>query len=472
MNYSVHQDLRLICVINICNSNRLFTFKDGHSSHGHQAGLLILKRIPKGHQDHHHHQDTKTSAYKPSGPSAGTIVTKFLGASSSLDPYKPAPFGHTAIGDTPHSFDNHDNHEIHPTSHNSDTFGNTGSGIASHNVDGGINIPPTAADYGLNDNAPASTGSGNLEPPATSYGIPFEKAPSYLDQNVEDYITSDTKNTQNSLPPPSATPINPNNNINNKVKHPEPVFQYPHTKLPKPSSSNQHSSPNYLTMFQNLDPRNPDNQQISGNGETDQYKDNKYKQPGYVGNSAEGLADYSSKDQLNYNQYPPLGGQSIFHQTVSDPAKYPNILDYPQGFPPAVGNGAVPFSSGGFQSLNSYDEDPLSSFLINVHDNVPSASMLASKPTANASPSPYLESPKETSFLPTPNSDQPLALPSRYPFIDPNTNRPRKTKRKPSRTKNSSSKRPSSSSKPKQTNLNIVKSVAYELGPDGPKRLT
>ncbi|KAG5885597.1 hypothetical protein JTB14_024778 [Gonioctena quinquepunctata] len=382
--------------------------------HGGADGLLIVKKIQGG--NHHKHVED-VPPFKPvesSGPSFGSIIGKFLWASSSLDPHQPEPFGDTASAD------------IHPESHHSESH-------FYHHDSHDNEISPSAAGLAIH-------GKGNIvdheksEQPSTSYGTPFEEAPSYLNHNL-DFVGSSSKNSAKVVKNPktkeNSAPIwNTINPIENNRQKDKSIgnSQVVDSNQPPTSSSNSNSlgySPENQNLISYLSPTrntitptknsddtilklNIDNYQVIPHSDPNQpapsslsYNPNFLKYPSYnkhfvVSNNK---PDFNSPNPTASQDHSQVSYQMPFMQEPYSPNSspiagsnsLPNIADYPDGFPPSL-----QYSSTG---QSDFDQRHMASELFK--QTFPNPTPIV-EPLS--SPSPYLESPKATFFLPTPNA--------------------------------------------------------------------
>lgn len=290
-------------------------------------------------------------------------------------------------------------------------------------------VAPSASGYVINDEPP---------PKKPSDDSPFEKEPSYLNQNFDDYIRSSSKKKPQA-PKTNSIPHN---------AHKLSAMQAGSLpELPKPSTSAQAFAQNQFD---------------------------------YTLQNVQSLPSAPSPSAAY-----PQGAYNIYN--------LPSIEDYSKGFPASPGglstlqspNGEIPLSLLGPTSIG---QSPTAiDFTKNYHQQAFDASAVNTiGQFSNEAPSYYnlppasirgVQDPKR--YIPSPTQHA-VRRPTRLTRHDP-TPSSSKHRTKSHRTKyppSISHKRPSSSTrtttgkhKPKQT-YDIVKSVAYELGPNGPKRLT
>lgn len=396
-------------------------FED-ETPHKEPSGLLVLKKIHGDHQ--HHHEESKIPPFKPiepSGPSFGTIVGKFLSASSSLDPHKPEPFGNSAAGD------------IHPYQSHSDQYFDVSE--TKHHHD----IAPSASGYVINDEPPPKKDVPVEKPSDDS---PFEKEPGYLSQNFEDYIRSSPRKK-----PQAVT----TNSIPQKAHKPSvlQVGNLPEPSKPSAQAFTQNEFDYTSLNVQNL-PSAPSASATYTKGTYDLYNLPSIDDyPKGFPSSSGGLSTLQSpKGEVPVS----LLGPTSIGQNMYEPSQPPSVIDFTknyhqQGFDASAGNLIGQYSN---EVPNYYNLPP------NSIQGVQGPKQYIPSPTQHAVRRPT----RLTHYDPTPSS-------SRHRSKSHRTKHPSITyKRPPSSTRTATSKH-----KPKQT-YDVVKSIAYELGPNGPKRLT
>lgn len=380
--------------------------------------------------------ESKVPSFKPlepRSPSLGTIVGKFFAASSSLDPHKPEPFGYTSVGQSTYDVPKSNHQEV----------------IKDHYV------APAAADY--------------IKPESSHSDSPFEETPNYVNQNFEDYATSDTKDAPQTVEVPSKlkqlkNPVKSQlvkevsgATITNSLGLQSQNINY----SPQASQLGEYSltdtlsqKPESITLPQSQ-PLNPG--QIS-NGYS--FLDD---QLGIAQNLSTFPSSYISQtpiEPISLGEYTQQYGSSPFLAQNSFSNQYtdvqnmqyqtPNLLMTPSGF---GANLNVQSSLGGptFEETSIVGNQAYSDIgaIQNYIDPIPSR---------------VLQTPKKTFSLSSSVSKPPKSL---DPYNDPRISHYKK--RKP----NVPKRKPSYGNvyKPKNPDYDFVQSISYEIGPNGAKRL-
>ncbi|CAH1154870.1 unnamed protein product [Phaedon cochleariae] len=256
--------------------------------------------------------------------------------------------------------------------------------------------------------------------PTTSYGTPFEQPPGYLDHNFGDYTASDSKNK------PSYVKAD-GSNKNDPAPNPDSEYVQP---LVSGSESTKNSF-EYATMYNTGTLNNPHGS-LSPNPIQDQ-------------NLAQNNYQFSSANELVVSNSDP---------TALD---LPNLADYPDGFPPSTSN----TQSAAVQTPSVDINGELSAIYFQQSPSTDSWPQIIK-------PSPFLQTPILSHMPNIAHS------PPRLNTLDLSHS---STKH---RMKSSSYKRPIESKglssfrtyRPSSNSFEVVKSMSFELGPNGPKRLT
>ncbi|CAH1373155.1 unnamed protein product [Tenebrio molitor] len=364
-----------------------------------QAGILILKKIPK-HESHEHSEhlpaEHKVPDFKKiehSGPGLGEIIGKFFSASTSLKPGVPAPFDdhdHHHQSDHEHLHSDHDHHHSEHHSHHSDHDHHYHSDHSSHSSheDYHHEEQPSKHHETHHEYAPpAHSDSSDHSKPSSDYGSPFEEAPAFL--NLHEYA-SESKNTAQTA---TQAPI----------VNPKPEAQ----KLQATPITYDEIRP-LPTSFSNL------------GFDTTSFLSNSNNNPSLF------LGSFSNKPNVAFPPYPPEAIPSI------------------KPTAPAVNTASLQY--GGFSSSGSN----------NIKFLVP--------PAADVGPQVF---PRQNAFSGV-NYYPTHSHPKNHGFVD-NTqlspyNKP--PLKRPTRSKNNSSRK-----RPVYPSPDFMRSLMYELGPNGPKRL-
>lgn len=388
-------------------------------------------------------------AFKPidhSGPSLGTIVGKFFGASSSFNPHKPELFGNTASG---HSYESPKSH--HPLK-------NFISPIASAFV------------------KPAHSGSSG---PGAHSNSPFEQTPHYVN-HFDDFATSDTKHSPQVADVPKKTKASPNaiklellKEMKNKtqtdstfslVGNQKPEFQSSDVSNVESANSDKNVLPpaaalNGYSLIEG-------NQQKFNSKPIDPISLSQYNQLSNqnlfsnLGGSNYQIPDFGAGIDFSLSG-PTIGGPTFGSSTFGSPTlKEPSlsgsfgVQTFGESNPqqPTLGGPTVSSqNNGAFNDFNKFSDNP--------------------KPIS--SPSLYLLTPKKNYFLPTPNINNAATYPSKYTPAESYSNDYRQTASK-TRKRSPFNKYTASGipHKLKGQNIEVVESITYQLGPGGPKRLT
>lgn len=426
-----------------------------------QAGLLILKKIQSGNDE------PKGSSFKPlepRNPSLGTIVGKFFGASSSLDPHKPEPFGYSAVGQSSYDVPKSNHQEAAKDQY----------------------VAPVAADY--------------IKAESSHSDSPFEETPSYVNQNFEDIATSDSKVAPQAVEIPyskfkqlkspvkaqlmkevigkTQTSSSEVQSQKNNYDTQKPQFgeyslavngQNSNTNLlPQRQSFNAAQTPNEYSLL--------DNQlNVAQNFSTfpNSFLNEKPIEPISLGEYMQqfGSSPFQGQNSFN-NQYTNV--QNLQYQT-QNVLSNPSLVAQSMGDPNVIGQnldgqGSLAFggsfisSSGGPNLGGSVLGQPIIggttllgnqgySDIGSFHNYIDPVS----------SPSRHLQTPKKTYSLSISQPPKPLD-----PYNDPRISHYKKRKA------NISKRQPNHASvyKHKNSNYDLVKSISYEIGPNGAKRLT
>lgn len=428
-----------------------------------------MKKI-QNDQDHHA-EESKIPAFKPlesSAPSIGTIVGKFLSASSSLDPHKPDLFGHTGVG--------HSHYDFPKSSFNY-------RGVKDHYVAAAASDVVKAEP--IEDSADSGSDSNS----------PFEETPNYVNQNFDDFDTSDTKEVPQSV---KASEIfkNPNNPLRLQLKN--EIKNNTQTDVSNLQSSNINYKPlmteGSLSSSQYNFVKEPESNKLS-------FSQSFPSNLNQISNSDEASVSY-------INSYPLLNSQAK-----------PNLNDFSQSYnaapiePVSLGDyiqqyGLLPFSNQNpvpNKGVNNYQSQLLNTL---SNSNIKSASLnnptlhgsaghnqlqpivtqtLTEQPTgglgkvttkdhyvsnynsiSNKRPVQYLQTPKKHYTVP-PVYEHIAAPSTRYVMMESPYSDSRKATMKTR--KPTSFRRYPSPPKPKVNSYDFAESISFEIGPNGVKRL-
>ncbi|XP_044757873.1 uncharacterized protein LOC123316029 [Coccinella septempunctata] len=444
---------------------------------GVQSGILILKKIPSGKNSHtsHYGAESTINEHKVVEPSFGTIVGKLLSAASSSNPDSPVPF--TDYRQTHPQPDHYAGDEHGPSEDASEDQHDQG------NFDTDFELEPAFDSPEANKVIqPESSGEVALGP-----------------HNVK--ISEDTHGDASHSPaPPSAQlnlPIAPASNFNGG-----------------PQGSNYGTFVNLAQDFGQLNlPTNSDNFQNHFAGIQDQqnFQNNALNPQQNVhlvgGNFAEPPENYAQDQNIPnnvHNSVQQSNSPNIFDHNFAEPP--PNLLQYnlepPQG---SIQGVSLSAKFGSFEQLPSrLDKNDFSSnsnFLGPYNpDFLRAQSHKPRRPPPKRSYDKYRGNlknlPKINQNLvdPSSNLDLPRFLPNHNNSPKINTNHsnfppfPNKQPRPPTR---SHSQYPSSTkhrqvssqqftkqspftrsqTQPRPPNFDIVQSVTYQLGPNGPTKI-
>lgn len=431
------------------------------------AGILILKKIPKnaGHKDVHgpppppppppssSAHDDKIPDFKPleqSGPSFGSIFSKFFAASSSLDPHEPSLFG---AHPNPPSSPPHDHFNDHdkPIFQQTDQYLPPSPPTNDHlNNFNDHNHPP---DHFNDHNHPPSDfhAQNDQEQPPFDFpnGDQFSSPPSdhlnsFNDQNQPPFQqndqfsqppSSDFPNSNDHLSPPTHQLANFNDFANNNPSNdqfsqnidylkPLPEFQQLPLENPPPSEDLKPPSTSYGTPFKPED--------FNYNGLT-QFQNLPFEQP---------------RNKLNFNDDFNVAASKNLPQTIKNQQGY-KVTEPSTTISPNSDNLVLIYSPNEqkfvYKQQNDYEPFPKPN---NLNDLKSSIGDFMTK------------HPRDTKIN--------HKLPS--PIYNPNLLFKMPFKSKPIVPKVPKLRHPPLP--PPPSPYNIVKSISYELGPNGPKRLT
>nr|XP_023015338.1 uncharacterized protein LOC111504859 [Leptinotarsa decemlineata] len=280
-------------------------------------GLLIVKKIPSGHHHQHVENVPAFKPLKPSGPGLGTIVSKFFAASSSSNPHQPEPFGNTASAGTYYN-----SYEPESNYHYDDPWDNK---VAPSAASGLVTL---GEKHAISQQKPVH--------PTTSYGEPFEKAPSYLSQNLDDFSTAASHNSPKLI----QSNIQKNNAFasSTSVGSGKTISQ---NGFGSPQDSNFITSNNTPPFDESLSSSQGFGFSFLDNSSDDQYSLNSGLRVEQLQPTSDQVSFQNDIQSPTDNSYPA----SSSYLSLSKGSQLPNIADYPDGFPGHVGIKVEEFSN-------------------------------------------------------------------------------------------------------------------------------
>lgn len=366
-----------------------------------------MKKIPA--KEHYYHaEESQVHTVEPTkpGPSFGTIFSKFFSASSSFNPKKPEPFGVTAPEVPSHEYKDSYQNEI------------------------------ALSDHETKNDQPVDVGE--------SSGI-FDAPPAYLNENLEDYSSAASQNNLQAIKSDIQSP--------SKVKDSSNNIAVSYYKFIEKNNKGILSHPNVIPRDQHHLKQALKSEQSSQNIPHNSFTSS-------LNSVDTGNLNIQNSFEASGQSFLPtsITGQNIaspvnhtqIEQTFDPNLDLPNIADFPNGFPPSTAetqSGKNPSSE-----LSSYLKAPEPGSTANFFQPFPTSTQTIE--THSSSPSRYLETPRQTYFLPTVES-----------------NRDEYSNLKNTKQSIPSIRSQKSPQKPK-FNFDLVQSISYKLGPNGPTRLT